>query len=29
MLEIISRDPDTDIIASAAKLAVLDFKRPH
>jgi sugar phosphate isomerase/epimerase len=29
MLEIISRDPDTDIIASAAKLAVLGFKRPH
>jgi sugar phosphate isomerase/epimerase len=29
MLEIISRDPDADIIASAAKLAVLDFKRPH
>lgn len=33
MLEIISRDPDTDIIASAAKLAVLGFapsrKRGH
>lgn len=29
MLEIISRDPDRDIIASAAKLAVLGFKRPH
>jgi sugar phosphate isomerase/epimerase len=29
MLEIISRDPDIDIIASAAKLAVLGFKRPH
>ena len=29
MLEIISRDPDTDIIASAAKLAVLGFKRSH
>ena len=29
MLEIISRDPDTDIIASAGKLAVLGFKRPH
>jgi sugar phosphate isomerase/epimerase len=27
MLEIISRDPDRDIIASAAKLAVLGFKR--
>ncbi len=29
MLEIISRDPDRDIIASAAKLAVLGFKRPY
>jgi len=29
MLEIISRDPDRDIIASAAKLAVLGFKHPH
>jgi sugar phosphate isomerase/epimerase len=29
MLEIISRDPDRDIIASAAKLAVLGFKRTH
>lgn len=28
MLEIISRNPDADIIASAAKLAVLGFKRP-
>lgn len=27
MLEIISREPDADIIASAAKLAVLGFKR--
>ncbi len=29
MLEIISRDPDRDIIASAAKLAVLGIKRPY
>ena len=29
MLEIISRDPDRDIIASAAKLAVLGFERSH
>jgi L-ribulose-5-phosphate 3-epimerase len=29
MLEIISRDPDADIIASAAKLAVLGFNCPH
>jgi hypothetical protein len=29
MLEIISRDPDRDIIASASKLAVLGFKHPH
>jgi sugar phosphate isomerase/epimerase len=29
MLEIISRDPDADIIASAAKLAVLGFKQFH
>jgi sugar phosphate isomerase/epimerase len=29
MLEIISRDPDSDIVASAAKLAVLGFKRSH
>ncbi len=29
MLEIISRDPDRDIIASASKLAVLGFKQPH
>jgi L-ribulose-5-phosphate 3-epimerase len=27
MLEIISRDPDRDIIASAANLAVLDFDK--
>ena len=29
MLEIISRDPDRDIIASASKLAVLGFKHSH
>ena len=29
MLEIISRDPDRDIIASAAKLAVLGFTQAH
>jgi hypothetical protein len=28
MLEIISRDPDLDLIASAGKLAVLDFVHP-
>ena len=28
-LEIISRDPDRDIITSAAKLAALEFKPPH
>jgi hypothetical protein len=29
MLEIISRDPDRDIIASAVKLAVLGFTPAH
>ena len=29
MLEIISRDPDRDIIASAGKLAVLGFTQAH
>jgi len=28
MLEIISRDPDRDIVASAGKLALLDFVHP-
>jgi len=29
MLEIISRDPDRDIIASASNLAVLGFTQVH
>jgi sugar phosphate isomerase/epimerase len=28
MLEIVSRDPDRDIVASASKLALLDFAHP-